>query len=185
MGELKTEINYGNLKKLIKAMGEQYSVKVGLLKGKGGDNPVSEDMDEAGLGALQEFGADIKVTDKMRGWFWYNFGVHLKATHIHIPARSWLGDSLKNRSVFLKNIKKGMTTQDFTYFFEKTGDLQSIATMVGAGALETIMQAFETSGWGSWAENSPLTVMLKGSSKPLQNLGTLKNAVTYEIEKKQ
>lgn len=41
---------------------------------------------------IQEFGGQIEVTPKMRGFLAANYGIHLKAskTHITIPARSFL-----------------------------------------------------------------------------------------------
>lgn len=62
--EIKAKINYGKLTQLVKTMSKQYSVKVGLLAGKGGDDEVSPDMDLAGIGLIQEYGADIKITPK-------------------------------------------------------------------------------------------------------------------------
>ena len=64
--EISAKINYGGLKNLIKEMSKNYSVKVGLLAENGGSDEVSENLDLAGLGAVQEFGARIQVTEKMR-----------------------------------------------------------------------------------------------------------------------
>lgn len=63
-------------------------VFVGLLrtaKGKGGQPLVN-------IGRVHEEGCLIPVTQKMRGWFLYNFGVKLRpeTTHIRIPARPFL-----------------------------------------------------------------------------------------------
>ena len=98
MAEIEAKIEYGKLKKLVQAMSKQYSVKVGLLANTPGENglkgsdSISENMDLAGIGAVQEFGAAINVTDKMRAFLRYEFGINLKksTTQIIIPTRSWL-----------------------------------------------------------------------------------------------
>ena len=181
--EIKININKGKIKNLIDGLGDKKAVKVGLIAGKGGDDLVSEDMDLAGIGAVQEFGATIQVTDKMRAWLHYN-GLHLKAstTTINIPVRSFLQMPLEDRKRLLNNIKKGLDFEDFIEYVEKTGDLQSLAVMIGAGAVETINEAFATDGFGNWQPNNPFTIeRKKGKEKPLQNSGDLRRKITYEV----
>lgn len=191
--EIEVKIDYGKLKKLTEAMSKEYSVKVGLLSGKGGDEPITENLDMAGLGAVHEFGAHIKVTDKMRGFFWYHFGIHLKknTTEITIPARSWLQAPLEQKNAIINNLKKRFKTQDeLIEYVSQTGDFMSLAIMLGAAAVEQIQEAFATGGFGQWEPNTPLTIEEKGSSMPLvgkgrgnESSGSLRRAVTYEVEK--
>ena len=128
--EIKTEINYGALKKLVQAMSKKYQVKVGLLANKGGSDSVSDDMDIAGLGALHEFGADIKITKKMAAF------LHFKAEdlglppsngkgdgYIHIPARSWLEMPLKKRNDLKRKIIKMCVFLYHNKYFYSTSTL--------------------------------------------------------------
>jgi hypothetical protein len=183
--EVHAKISYGVLKKVIKEMSNQYSVKVGLLKGHGGDDLVSDNADLAYIGSIQEFGADLPVTDKMRGWFYHTFEVWLNADVLHIPARSWLVYPLEQWDKLKKNIMGGLKRWELQQYLEDTGDFRTLAEMVGAGALKTIQEAFDTSGWGTWTPNSPITTKHKGSSKPLIDTGNLRNHISYEIEEKK
>lgn len=194
MPEINVNINYGALKKLAQETSKSYSVKVGLLGNKGGSDEVSPNLDMAGLGAVQEFGARIKVTDKMRGYLAYAFGVHLKktTTEIVIPARSWLQKPLERSADLRKKVRKNakLAKEDielaemFISEYGETGILEDLALAVAQGALELIDEGFETSGFGEWQANSPLTIALKGSAKPLIKDGDLRRKVTYEIEEK-
>lgn len=187
---IEANINYGNLKNVIKAMSKEYSVKVGLLANKGGADEVSKDMDIAGLGALQEFGCDIKITQKMAAYLHFtaeDLGLPKLEKqgdgYVHIPARSWLQMPLEKRQALKKKIisKFGDYKEVVEDYIAETGDLYSLALMVGASAVELIQEAFDTDGYGQWAANSPYTVASKGSSKPLVDKGKLRGAVTFEV----
>ena len=184
------KINYGGLKKLVQAMSKQYQVKVGLLATQGGADDISENMDMAGLGALYEFGADIKISKKMAAF------LHFKAEelglpqsskkgdgYIHIPARSWLQMPLEKRNALKKKIIKhfGESQESVENYIADTGDLMSLAIMIGASAVEQIQEAFDTEGFGQWKANSLLTVAQKGSAMPLVDTGSLRQKITYEV----
>lgn len=189
MTKINAKVDYKKLKKAIKAMSEKFVVKVGLLAGKGGNDEVSTNLDLAGLGAVQEFGATINVTDKMRAFFRYQFGINLKKTtkQIVIPARSFLELPLTTQTKKLEKytIEKfgGEGLQALEYWIAEKGDLESVAQMLGVAGVRLVNEAFETSGWGNWAENSPLTIAQKGSALPLINTGKLRQSITYEVEK--
>ncbi len=194
MAEIKANIKYGALKNLVQEMAKNYSVKVGLLANKGGSEEVSPNLDMAGLGAVQEFGARIKVTDKMRGYFAYAFGINLKksTTEIVIPARSWLQKPIERSAELRKKIRqKAELTKDeislaeeFIAEYGGSGILKELAYAVATSSLEIIDEAFETKGFGEWANNSTLTVREKGSAEPLIDTGRLRGAITYEIEER-
>ena len=188
--EINANINYKELKQLIKAMSKKYSVKVGLLANKGGSEAISEDMDLAGLGALQEFGADIKITQKMAAF------LHFKAEelglppsngkgdgYVHIPARSWLQMPLERRKDLQKKIIQyfGESKEDVEHYIAQTGDLMSLAIMIGTAAVNQIQEAFQTEGFGEWKPNSPYTIANKGSAMPLVDTGSLRQAITFEV----
>lgn len=48
---------------------------------------------------------------------------------------------------------------------------------LGVAAENLVQEAFKTEGFGTWAPNSPLTVFLKGSDKPLIDTAQLRRAV--------
>lgn len=173
----------GKMKQIAKMLGKQYTVKIGLLAGKGGDKPVSENMDLAGIGAVQEYGAKIKVTDKMRNFFRYKFGVNLKKSteYIEIPARSWLYAPIKDGD-FRKTIYDYIG--DIELFKETIdgNELKRLANIIGEVGLLQIQKAFENGGInGEWPANSQITIDQKGSSAPLIDTGELRRHVTFEV----
>lgn len=183
--QIKAKIKYGNIKNIIEAMSKNINVKVGLLAEKGGTDEVSSDLDIAGLGAIQEFGCKIPVTDKLKGYFYYNFGIKLKAstTHIIIPSRSFLQMPLERRQDLMRKLKSRIGEEENAlYYIEKTGNVESIAILLGSAAVEQINEAFETSGWGQWEPNNEITAQGKGSAMPLVNTGNLRQHITYEVE---
>ena len=190
--EISAKINYGGLKSLIKEMSKNYSVKVGLLAENGGSDEVSENLDLAGLGAVQEFGARIQVTEKMRKFLAYKLGIHLKkeTTEIVIPARSWLQMPLERSQDLRAKVKeKTQLTKSERELAELAiteygdyGILGELAQAVGVSALEQIQEAFDTEGFGEWTPNSPATIRAKGSESPLIDTGRLRNAITYKVE---
>lgn len=184
--QIDAKVKYKELEKVIEALTKDITVKVGILA-KDGSQEVSNNLDLAGLGAVHEFGAQIKVTDKMRGFFWHNFGIHLKktTTHIVIPSRSFLQKPLEKSKKFMNKIKNSIgDAEDVLYYAKKTGDLESIAIVIGASAVDLIQEAFDTSCWGEWKPNKELTIENKGSALPLVNTGYLKSKISYEVEKK-
>ena len=184
--QIKAKVKYGDIQNVIDALSKNITLKVGLLAEKGGADTVSDNLDLAGLGAIQEFGCQIPVTDKMRGFFFHNFGTRLKAstTHIIIPSRSFLQMPIERRKDVMKKFKAKIgDADDALYYIEKTGDLESIAIVLGSAAVEQIQEAFETSGWGEWEPNNELTSTGKGSAMPLVDTGNLKQHITYEVEK--
>lgn len=189
--EISANINFGGLKKLVQEMSKNYSVKVGLLAENGGSDEVSENLDIAGLGAVQEFGARIKVTDKMRGFLAYKLGIHLKkeTKEIVIPARSWLQMPLERPDLKKKIVEKTQLTKSERELAELAiieygdyGILGELAYAVGTSALEEIQEAFDTEGFGEWIPNSPATIRAKGSDMPLIDEGKLRSKVNFKVE---
>lgn len=185
--KIDAHVDYKKLKNAIKAMSKEWTVKVGLLANKGGNDEVSENLDMAGLGAVHEFGAIITVTPKMRSFFRSQFGINLKkeTTMIVIPARSFLELPLTTQTKKLEKymIESFGDISNVEYWIAEKGDLESVAVMLGAAGVRLVNEAFETSGWGNWTPNSPITIAQKGSALPLVNTGKLKQSITYEVEK--
>ena len=126
-------ILHPNTKKLVEEMTKNYTVKVGLLAEKNGSEEVSPNLDMAGLGAVHEFGATIKVTDKMRAYFRYAYGINLKKSTkeelscddmINLYA-SWL------KKYPLVSIEDGLDENDWTGWKKLTDTLGSQIQLVG------------------------------------------------------
>lgn len=182
--EKSNKILTGRLKKIAKQMAKHYTVKIGLLANKGGSERISDNLDMAGLGAVQEYGARIKVTDKMRAFFRYKFGVNLKqtTTEIEIPARSWLYEPIKNPE-FRKMIYDYIGDQEFFEEYADKDFMKDLANYIGEVGLLQINKAFENGGInGEWVPNNAITIAQKGSSKPLIADGYLRKRVTFEVE---
>lgn len=186
--KIEAKVDYKKLKKAVEAMSKEYIVKVGLLSDKGGSDSVSDNLDLAGLGAIHEFGATINVTDKMRAFFRHQFNINLKksTTTIVIPPRSFLEMPIVKHS---RKIQKNMIShfggegiESIEYWIATKGDLLTVAQMLGASAMEVIQESFETSGWGEWAPNSPMTIAQKGSALPLVDTGKLRSKITFEVQ---
>lgn len=94
------------------------AVEVGVIEGE-----------HQWLAGIHEYGCDIPVTDKMRGWLGAH-GLHLSknTTHIHIPERSFLragydkeGKTVtKHASLILADVAAGKISPDA--LFEAVGE---------------------------------------------------------------
>lgn len=159
---------------------------MGILQNAG--SVEGSDLTMADLGAIHEFGATIEVTDKMRSFLHYN-GIHLKkdTTHIVIPARSFLRDSL-----LTPEGKKALRVWDIDekeafieYLNKDTVSADVLATRIGAKAVERVIEGFNTGGFGQWA---PITEYTRehrqgsASNPPLDSTGDLKNSITFEVK---
>lgn len=51
----------------------------------------------------------------------------------------------------------------------------------GETGLKAIDMAFETRGYGTWKENAPMTVAIKGKDTPLIDTGELRKSYSYEV----
>ena len=165
-------------------MNKHYTVKIGLIAGKGGEKQVSQNIDLAGIGAVQEYGAEIPVTDKMRSFFRHNFGINLKktTTHIHIPARSWLYEPIKDAN-FRKMIYDYVGDMEIFEEYADKDFMKELANMIGEVGLLQIQKAFNNGGInGEWPPNHPITIAQKKSAMPLINEGTLRSHITFEVE---
>ncbi len=183
--QINAKVKYGNIQNIVEAITKNHKIKVGLLAEKGGSDSISDNLDLAGLGAIHEFGCQIPVTDNMRGFFFHKFGINLKksTTHIIIPSRSFLQMPLERRQDLRRKFQTKLgEAENILDYIEKTGDSESIAILFGASAVEQIMEAFETGGWGEWEPNNDITSTEKGSANPLIDTGNLKQHITYEVE---
>jgi len=92
------------------------------------------------------------------------------------PKRSFL------RTPFIMHKKK--INEFIAKQFERTIDgvkVDDALGMVGAYCRNISVKAFTTKGYGKWKALEPETVKRKGSSKPLIDTGTLRNAISWVI----
>ena len=180
----KSKVKYGKLADVIQKLDKKRSIKVGIL-GSDGSMPISDDLDMAGLAAVHEFGNTINVTHKIRTFL--NFIVmHLRkdTTQIKIPSRSFL-----RKALLTTEGKKALQVWDveekqalMEYLNKDTVSSDVLADIIGAKGLERVSEAFQTSGFGEWAPDSPITIEKKKSAKPLINTGALENFISYEVK---
>lgn len=150
-------------KELSKARGKK--AKVGYVK----------DSELAMIAAVHEYGARIKVTDKMRGYL-ASQGLHLKAdtTHIVIPERSFMrtGADLYGKDV------------------QKKAELLIDKVVAGNLSVETFFEQLANELKGKIQEhaidlnnpiNHPFTVDQKGSNNPLVDSGGLIGKMEVDI----
>lgn len=153
-----------NLKEL-----ESYQVAVGILSKSGGEMLM--------IANVHEFGCSIPVTNKMRGFLAYNYGVHLKRDTkvIKIPERSFIRSSYDNKrnQVFEKG--EDLIGQ----VVEGSLSARAFYELLGQTCADTIRE-YLVSEVNSPA-NSELTIKNKESSNPLVDSGQLAAAITYEI----
>lgn len=155
--------------KRIEALKSMY-VKVGVLSSESGEILM--------IANVHEYGKEIEVTDKMRGFFLYKFGVGLKKDTrvIKIPERSFI------RSSFDARQNKVGESGDKLMEMVLNGDLEvrSFYEMLGQTASDAIKDYLINNVVAP--PDTELTVRNKhGKSNPLVNTGRLVNSIDYEI----
>lgn len=101
---------------------------------------------------------------------WHEFGLGFN------PVRSFLRMPFAEKKDEIDDV----TVAQFKQLFQGK-DVEKALGIIGAKARNISLQAFRTGGFGKWADNDPYTVKRKGSSKPLIDTGTLRNAITWVI----
>ncbi|WP_296113114.1 hypothetical protein [uncultured Anaerococcus sp.] len=127
---------------------------------------------------VHEYGCDIPVTNKMRGFFAYNFDVHLKKDTkvIKIPERSFI------RSGFDKHNQEFADYEDILMsVVDGNISAKTFYEIIGQGGAD-MMRGFLINEVKSPA-NSGFTIKNKGSSNPLVDTGRLVNAIDYEVRR--
>lgn len=157
-----------NIPRALKSIGQvdKKSINVGVF-GSG---------DMSMIAAVHEFGAEITVTDKMRGFFRAN-GVHLKkeTKTIRIPERSFL------RSGYDENIDSVSRKAEklIVDLIESGVDPSLLTDSIGRELRDKIKQKLVD------VKSPPLssfTIKRKGSSNPLVDGGNLLGSIDYRVE---
>lgn len=185
----KTRIRYGKLSDVIQKLNKKISIRVGILGENASTKVEGSDLTKAELGAVHEFGARITVTEKMRAFLHY-MGIHLKkdTKEIEIPVRSFLREAL-----LTSDGKKALQTWNVSdkealveYLNNDSALAEVLANAIGQKALDRVLNAFDTGGFGKW---KPITEFTRRHRKggadnpPLEDTGDdLKSAITFEVK---
>lgn len=183
-GVIDNDKGFKNLLKTNKLLRDS-SAAVGILS----DAPSEGKMNMARLGAIHEFGVTIPVTQKMKGWFLYNFGVALKKAVITIPARPFMAmtfDRIREK-IFQKMKDSLVRLQDAGTQKKEINEavVRRELGLLGEYAVTEVKKTFET---GDFKPLSDLTIesRKKGkgtqSPKPLLDTGRLRASINQRVD---
>jgi len=122
---------------------------------------------------VNEYGATIPVTKKMKGFMAFKFGVFLKKKTIRIPSRPFMKKTFdKNKTLIYKQIYK-----EYFKITEIKQTAKKALSRLGewySGLIKiTILK-------GGFAPNSSFTMKTKGSTKPLIDTAELLNSIRHK-----
>lgn len=182
------------LNDLMKDLDKKVSIRVGIIGSQAYEKHPHTDLTMAHLGAIHEFGATIKVTDKMRAYL-HHIGIHLKedTTTIEIPARSFLRETFFNSDAKERLMDfAGLGSREFNkeYFEMKLAQnpefFMDVCKAIGAKALEMVQDSFRAGGYPTqWQPISEVTRknrIADPNSPPLQDTGDLMDSITVEVK---
>ncbi|MBR2759359.1 MAG: hypothetical protein IKG65_07390 [Exiguobacterium sp.] len=137
---------------------------------------VMEDGELGMIAHVHEYGCDIQVTDKMRGYL-HSIGIHLKksTTVIRIPERSFI------RAGFNEH-ESGWRQKASELINEAVTGNVPVDTMFDMLGLELAGKIQEFARDLKSPPNSSATKMLKGSSNPLVDTGRMIGAIKHEVD---
>lgn len=190
-GQLNDKIVFKRLNNLMKDLGRNISIRVGIIGSEAYKQHPDTELTMAELGAIHEFGATINPTDNLKGYFWHRWGIHKSNKPINIPARSFLRMPLLGKEG-KRELNKAVNEQLSTdrEFNKAVGEVDStlltdVANVLGLAALKRVQEAFETSGFGQWKAVSEFTMQnRKGAADnpPLNDTGDLRESITFEVK---
>lgn len=140
-------------KGLEKTLKGNYTTRVGILGEKAQRQNGDTHKTNAEIGAIHELGLVAGI-----------------------PQRSFLKMPLET-----KLFDKISSEKEDYYLALKNDKLRKWFEAVGIWCEEIIDNAFLSGGFGSWAPNSPITITIKGSSKPLIDTGQLRASITSKV----
>lgn len=145
------------------------AVRIGILSSAKGEILM--------IANVNEYGCEIPITNRMRGYFLYNFKVWLPYDKevIKIPERSFI------RSSYDKNKGKFRTYDDYLgAVLDMKISVQDFYQIIGEACVNTIKDYIRN---GDFVENSGFTKDQKGKdkTKPLIDTGKLINSIDYEV----
>lgn len=90
-----------------------------------------------------------------------------------VPARSTIRNSIEHVDVFSKGAEK---LKDFT-----PETARAAINEVGDSAVKAIEDSFSNKGYGTWKDNAPWTIRVKGRNDPMVDTGELRDSISYEV----
>lgn len=129
--------------------------RVGILGSHAARTEAGSPINNATLGVIQMFGSLTK----------------------NIPPRDFLYMPVESHSKeIMKEIQKDIVRAAIA-----KGDYKKVYGLLGAAALQWVLEAFYTSGFGQWAPNTAATIARKKSDRPLIDTGQLRRAQTFDV----
>lgn len=163
----KVSLEIGPLDTAIKGLiGNTPKARVGIIGTKGQEMHHGTNKTNAQVGLVQELGK--------------------KSGRPRIPQRSFIRMPLETH--FAARRDKVIKKQDIEESII-SGNFKPLMKKLGLVGEQVIDDAFETSGWGKWPKNAPLTLKIKMSKgnnhsnepKPLIDTGQLRKSISSEV----
>lgn len=146
------ELDMKGLDKLIKELKTKYYVDIGII-GEGKMGPKGASV--AAYGAVHEYGSPKQ----------------------NIPRRSFIQMPLQVRQKQIEDAAQRV----FKKATESDLDIKRVFKTIGIAAEAQIQDAFDSSGFGTWAPDSEATVAAKGSDSVLIDTGLLRKAIASRV----
>ncbi len=168
-------------KNYVQQLRKETYVDIGILSKPGAQklppkDGKSSDITLAELAAIQEFGTEIQVTKKMRGFLGANGLPLSKDTKvITIPPRPFMRQTFDEEE---KALARLVEEKDREVLNQRTTRRKALSE-IGQTHRQQVQRAMSTQG--KFAENHPFTKERKKSSTPLIDEGGLRQAIDYEV----
>ena len=177
MNDQTFRFNDTGLQNLLKVLGSDHAVRVGIFGGQhfeaGNKRKIGADQGRGGGRTKSSTPSGLTNADV---GFTMEFGRPKTGAEPRIPARSWL-----RMPIFTKiNQIVADSARGFNEAV-KDGDALRFLTIIGINAEKWIGIAFDTRGFGSWAPNAAATIEMKGSDTPLIDTGQLRRSVASQV----
>lgn len=165
------------LNKVYQALNSTHTLSVGIMGDKASVNHEGSELTNAEIGAIQELGS---VANRIP-----------RRSFLEMPLNHRLPEFL-NKSIVRKAFERAL----------KQGKLDEFLEELGEGCVAIVKDAFETSGYGSWTPNKPITieggwmhnkvsgklVYVEGKApetKPLIHTRQLRDSITYRVDENE
>lgn len=211
MGRInKTRINFKAIDNLIKDLGRNVSIRVGIIGEKATQIYEGTNLTNAELGAVHEFGATINhpggtpyliKEDGTAQFVSKEKGKNLPKTKPHqiiIPTRSFLrmpllsseGKAAIRKEVMSKKYIKESIGNDrelnkITWSKDNDSLMDAIGFAIGLAAHDRVMKAFDSEGFGNWKPTTPQSKKHRKNNPAeptLVDTGQLRGSITYEVK---
>ena len=211
MGRInKTRINFKAIDNLIKDLGRNVSIRVGIIGEKATQIYEGTNLTNAELGAVHEFGATINhpggtpyliKEDGTAQFVSKEKGKNLPKTKPHqiiIPTRSFLRmpilspegkRAIRKYVMANKEIKESLSSDRELNQIAWSKNNQTLMEIIGNTIAEAahmqVMEAFETEGFGNWKPTTPQSKKHRKNNPAeptLIDTGQLRGSITREVK---